>query len=108
MKVQAITDSTSDIPEGMADKLGIRVVPIKVIARAVDPQAPFISETGRPYLEPHHIRRLSDGGPDHPDWVASLCPNCHRHGHYNNDKSIFNNDLAQAIRQKEISISSKV
>ncbi|MFC1905016.1 HNH endonuclease [Chloroflexota bacterium] len=34
---------------------------------------PFTSETGRPYLEPHHIRRLSDGGPDHPDWVAALC-----------------------------------
>ena len=30
MKVQVITDSTSDIPREMADKLGIRVVPIYV------------------------------------------------------------------------------
>ena len=28
MKIQVITDSTSDMPEGLADKLGIRVVPI--------------------------------------------------------------------------------
>jgi fatty acid kinase fatty acid binding subunit len=28
MKVQVITDSTSDMPEGMADELGIRIVPI--------------------------------------------------------------------------------
>lgn len=28
MKVQVITDSTSDMPDGMADKLGIRIVPI--------------------------------------------------------------------------------
>src|SRR5207245_10614916 len=24
--------------------------------------APFVTPTGRPYLEPHHIRRLTDGG----------------------------------------------
>ena len=28
MKIQVITDSTSDMPEGLADKLGIRIVPI--------------------------------------------------------------------------------
>jgi len=28
IKVQVITDSTSDMPEGMADKLGIRIVPL--------------------------------------------------------------------------------
>jgi fatty acid-binding protein DegV len=28
MKIQVITDSTSDMPEGLANELGIRVVPI--------------------------------------------------------------------------------
>jgi DegV family protein with EDD domain len=28
MKIQVVTDSTSDMPEGLADELGIRVVPI--------------------------------------------------------------------------------
>jgi 5-methylcytosine-specific restriction enzyme A len=30
--------------------------------------APFRRQDGTPYLEPHHTRRLSDGGPDHPRW----------------------------------------
>jgi 5-methylcytosine-specific restriction enzyme A len=34
--------------------------------------APFTRLNGSPYLEPHHIRRLSDGGPDHPAHVAAL------------------------------------
>ena len=40
--------------------------------------APFIRPDGSPYLEPHHVRRLSDGGPDHPAHVIALCPTCHR------------------------------
>ena len=68
--------------------------------------APFTNEAGRPYLEPHHIRRLSDGGPDHPYWVAALCPNCHKRAHYSNDKIIFNQKLAQTIQDKEIHLSN--
>jgi DegV family protein with EDD domain len=30
MKIQVVTDSTSDIPQDLADKLGIRVIPIRV------------------------------------------------------------------------------
>ena len=44
--------------------------------------APFLRKDGRPYLEPHHIRRVSDGGPDHPKWVGAVCPTCHRSIHY--------------------------
>ncbi|MCZ6547117.1 MAG: HNH endonuclease [Deltaproteobacteria bacterium] len=44
--------------------------------------APFHRKDGSPYLEPHHTRRLSDGGPDHPRWVGAVCPNCHREIHY--------------------------
>jgi len=42
--------------------------------------APFHTKKG-PYLEVHHLHRLSDGGPDHPDAVAAICPNCHREIH---------------------------
>jgi len=59
--------------------------------------APFASISGEPYLEPHHIRRLSDGGPDHPRWVAAICPNCHRHVHYGIDGASLNARLADAI-----------
>jgi hypothetical protein len=34
--------------------------------------APFCTVRGQPYLEPHHIHRLSDGGPDDLNWVASV------------------------------------
>jgi len=44
--------------------------------------APFSRSDGTPYLEPHHIRRVSDGGPDHPRWVGAVCPNCHREVHF--------------------------
>lgn len=30
-------------------------------------EAPFVTSNGRPYLEVHHIKRISDGGPDHPE-----------------------------------------
>ena len=44
--------------------------------------APFRRSGGLPYLEPHHTTRVSDGGPDHPQFVAALCPACHREVHY--------------------------
>jgi 5-methylcytosine-specific restriction enzyme A len=49
---------------------------------ACEKQAPFSRPDGSYYLEPHHTRRLSDGGPDHPRWVGAVCPNCHREMHY--------------------------
>lgn len=63
--------------------------------------APFLTPEGRPYLEPHHIRRVSDGGPDHPAFVAAVCPNCHARAHYSADKHQFNGQLGELIRQKE-------
>lgn len=45
-------------------------------------EAPFNNYKGQPYLEPHHIARIADQGPDHPEWVAALCPNCHRRVHF--------------------------
>lgn len=66
-------------------------------------RAPFTRVDGRPYLEPHHIRRLSDGGPDDPAWVAGVCPNCHRRAHHGEDGPEFNDGLAAKIQEKEAS-----
>jgi 5-methylcytosine-specific restriction protein A len=63
--------------------------------------APFLTRDGRPYLEPHHIRRLTDGGPDDPRWVAGLCPNCHRRAHYSNDGPEFNARLEVTVLSLE-------
>jgi len=54
----------------------------KGICEACRKPAPFDRKSGGPYLEPHHTRRVSDGGPDHPRWVAALCPNCHSQIHF--------------------------
>lgn len=63
--------------------------------------APFNRPDGTPYLEPHHVEKLSDGGPDHPYWVIALCPNCHRRAHYAIDSVSFNSALAKNVREIE-------
>lgn len=63
--------------------------------------APFLTNDNRPYLEPHHIRKLSDGGPDHPYFMIALCPNCHRRAHFSKDSVSFNDTLMKIISEKE-------
>jgi 5-methylcytosine-specific restriction protein A len=63
--------------------------------------APFMTSDGQPYLEVHHIRRLSDGGPDHPQWVVAICPNCHRRAHYAEDAVKYNAYLSQKAKERE-------
>jgi len=61
------------------------------VCEACGKPAPFVRADGTPYLEPHHTRRVSDGGPDDPRWVAAICPNCHReihHGRQGNDLNL--------------------
>lgn len=63
--------------------------------------APFETPAGHPYLEPHHISRLADGGPDHPAFVAAVCPTCHKHIHYGKGGSELNQRLGKKIRALE-------
>lgn len=69
----------------------------KGICEGCEQPAPFKRPDGSYYLEPHHIRRVSDSGPDHPRWVAALCPNCHRRAHSSEDRLSFNESLTAAI-----------
>ncbi|MFN2302634.1 MAG: HNH endonuclease [Anaerolineales bacterium] len=71
------------------------------ICEACGGVAPFKTTSGRPYLELHYLRRPSDGGPDHPAWVAGLCPNCHRQAHYGQNRELFNRNLREIILKKE-------
>ena len=63
--------------------------------------APFLGKKG-PYLEVHHLHRLSDGGPDHPDAVAAVCPNCHREIHVGVDGVEKNQKLVLLVGAKEM------
>lgn len=64
--------------------------------------APFRTKEKRRYLEPHHITRISDGGPDHPRRVAAICPNCHKEVHYGEHGEEKNKYLAEYILQIEV------
>ena len=63
---------------------------------------------GAPFLEVHHIGRLSDGGPDQPGYVAAVCPNCHRRAHAGHDAVRFNSQLSGRIRQREDALACVV
>ena len=71
------------------------------VCEACGKNAPFKTDLDRPYLEPHHIRCLSDGGPDDPRYVIAVCPNCHRRAHYGKDRSEFNKRLENIVHDKE-------
>lgn len=64
--------------------------------------APFTTKAGSPYLEPHHINRLSDGGLDHPKYIGAICPTCHKEIHYGSQGDAKNNLLREFVNKKEL------
>lgn len=66
-----------------------------------DQPAPFTTPNGAPFLEAHHIRRLSDGGPDDPRFVIGVCPNCHRHAHFGSDAEAKNKAMLKKVTSIE-------
>ncbi|WP_370213456.1 HNH endonuclease [Roseovarius sp.] len=63
--------------------------------------APFLTPSHTPFLEVHHIRRLSDGGPDDPRFMIGLCPNCHRGAHFGHDADERNDDMLSYVKAIE-------
>ena len=63
--------------------------------------APFIKEDNTPYLEVHHIHKLSDKGFDTPLKMAAITPNCHREIHYGKNGAEKDNCLQKIIEEKE-------
>ena len=61
--------------------------------------APFRTKRGVPYLEVHHVRPLSEGGPDTVDNAVALCPNCHRKAHFSEDSSEIRSRLLDIVTQ---------
>ncbi len=71
------------------------------VCEACEQPAPFKRVDGTPYLEPHHIRRVSDGGPDDIRFVAGICPSCHRRVHHGEDGASWNQMLSEKIIELE-------
>lgn len=68
--------------------------------------APFTRRDGSPYLEPHHTKRVSDGGPDDPRHVGAICPNCHREIHHGKNGTAKNSALEKYLMELERKHSS--
>ena len=67
------------------------------ICECCDKPAPFKTPKRRAFLETHHLTRLADGGPDLPEFVAAICPNCHREIHLGFSGANINADLLNKI-----------
>jgi 5-methylcytosine-specific restriction protein A len=76
------------------------------VCEACKKAAPFLRKDGSPYLEPHHIKRVADGGPDHPAFVGAVCPTCHRLIHHGAQGAELNSQLEIYVAQLEEEPSS--
>ncbi|MFJ2714905.1 HNH endonuclease [Pseudomonas sp. NPDC087346] len=62
--------------------------------------APF-EKDGKPFLEVHHVKHLSQDGSDTPSNVVALCPNCHQRCHHSSDKAEFTAWLYDTVGRLE-------
>lgn len=70
------------------------------ICQGCGEEAPFIDESGMPFLEVHHLHRRSDGGPDDPENVLAICPNCHRRVHHGEKGNEYNRQLIEVAETR--------
>ena len=61
--------------------------------------APFVTVSGEPYLEVHHLRRLADRGSDKTTNAVALCPNCHRELHYGVNRDTLKASMYTKIKR---------
>ncbi|THE64894.1 HNH endonuclease [Salinadaptatus halalkaliphilus] len=88
--------SLHDFPSSFSYLVIYWVLRADGVCQGCDEPAPFTDTDGEPFLEVHHLQRRSDGGPDHPDNVVALCPNCHRRVHHGPDGEAFDRALLES------------
>lgn len=71
------------------------------VCQGCEQEAPFVTSTGEPFLEVHHLTRQSDGGPDAPENVIAVCPNCHRRVHQGRNGDEFNQKLKEKAKRRD-------
>ncbi|MGJ4855570.1 HNH endonuclease [Labrys sp. La1] len=99
--VAAVGQGLRSIYQRSADVRNYVLARARGVCEGCEAPAPFVRPDGSPYLEPHHIRRVSDGGPDDPHHVIALCPNCHRRVHAGADGRVYNESCGDRMRRIE-------
>ena len=66
-----------------------------------------ITEAGHPILEVDHIQDLAKGGPDYPEQMIALCPNCHAVKTRGRTRVPLRHELATVARQRHEAILSR-
>jgi 5-methylcytosine-specific restriction protein A len=70
-------------------------------------EAQDITDAGRPILDVDHIQDLAKGGPDHPEQMIALCPNCHAIKTRGRTREQLRHELFTAARQRHEAILSR-
>ena len=63
-------------------------------------EAQDITDAGRPILDVDHIQDLAQGGPDHPEQMIALCPNCDAIKTRGRTREQLRHELATVARQR--------
>ena len=66
-----------------------------------------ITDAGHPILEVDHIQDLAKGGPDHPEQMIALCPNCHAIKTRGRTREQLRHELFTVARQRHEAILSR-
>jgi 5-methylcytosine-specific restriction protein A len=66
-----------------------------------------ITDAGHPILEVDHIQDLAKGGPDHPEQMIALCPNCHEIKTRGRTRERQRHELFTVARQRHEAILSR-
>ena len=66
-----------------------------------------ITDAGHPILEVDHVQDLAKGGPDHPEQMIALCPNCHAIKTRGRTRERLRHELFMVARQRHEAILSR-
>jgi len=72
----------------------------KGICELCDQKGPFVTKSGRIFLEAHHVEGASNF--DTPNTTVALCPNCHRKCHYANNADLVKEELIKKVDRLQI------
>ncbi len=70
-------------------------------------EAQDITDAGHPILEVDHIQDLAKGGPDYPEQMIALCPNCHAIKTRGRSREQLRDELLTVARQRHEAIWSR-